>query len=114
MSQMSITNFADQKAIMTAVKEGLADLKKPKGGRLDDMLAVAEVEEGEGRETGAAEPKKRTQRRSAGRKSFERRPSFDYKKQFEKIDAMRGELDGEVRARAKGGWSKGRLKRRDS
>jgi hypothetical protein len=35
LSQMSITNFSDQKAIVAAVKEALADYNKPKGGSFD-------------------------------------------------------------------------------
>ena len=91
LSQMSITNFADQKAIVAAVKETLAALARPQGGSL---VWEGRGEMGDGGDE--AQPKnKRTQRKSQDRKSFEKRRSFDFKKQFEKIDGMRGELDKE-------------------
>jgi len=94
LSQMSITNFSDQKAIISAVKEALFKSSGPARGSLDEIVSGGGAGAAGGEQ---AQPKKRTQRRSQGRKSFEKRPSFDFKKQFDKIDAMRGELDVETK-----------------
>ncbi len=106
LSHMSVTNFADQRAIVARVKELLAenesigksksDLSDATGAKELPLPDTLNSRVGVGEEA----KKTRSQRRSKDKGSFEkgRRPSFDYQKNFDKIKSMRGEMDSDKKA----------------